>query len=175
MTIQPIGAASVALYLTPADLKEHGLTPEGLTRELALTLTRDAFLRAGLPAEGPLEIEAYPDACGVLVFARRSEPPRIWLAFPDLEGLLAAARALLPLCGTGDEVAAEAASSSSDGSAGAETSLSLPAGEEQTACRLSEFGAEAEQAPFLDARLTEHARLILPRQALATLHRYFPD
>ena len=98
MTIQPIGAASVALYLTPADLKEHGLTPEGLTRELALTLTRDAFLRAGLPAEGPLEIEAYPDACGVLVFARRSEPPRIWLAFPDLEGLLAAARACACAC-----------------------------------------------------------------------------
>ena len=53
--------------------------------------------------------------------------------------------------------------------------FAFPAGEEQTACRLSEFGAEAEQAPFLDARLTEHARLILPRQALATLHRYFPD
>ena len=28
MTIQPIGAASVALYLTPDDLREHGLTPE---------------------------------------------------------------------------------------------------------------------------------------------------
>ena len=27
MTIQPIGAASVALYLTPDDLREHGLTP----------------------------------------------------------------------------------------------------------------------------------------------------
>ena len=27
MTIQPIGSASVALYITPADLKEHGLTP----------------------------------------------------------------------------------------------------------------------------------------------------
>lgn len=165
MTIQPIGAASVALYLTPADLKEHGLTPEGLTRELALTLTRDAFLRAGLPAEGPLEIEAYPDACGVLVFARRSEPPRIWLAFPDLEGLLAAARALWAVCPE------EAALFFWEG----RYWLSLPAGEEQTACRLSEFGEEAEQAPFLDARLTEHARLILPRQALATLHRYFPD
>ena len=136
MTIQPIGAASVALYLTPADLKEHGLTPEGLTRELALTLTRDAFLRAGLPAEGPLEIEAYPDACGVLVFARRSEPPRIWLAFPDLEGLLAAARALWAVCPE------EAALFFWEG----RYWLSLPAGEEQTACRLSEFGAEAEQA-----------------------------
>ena len=31
MTIQPIGSASVALYITPADLKEHGLTPEVLT------------------------------------------------------------------------------------------------------------------------------------------------
>ena len=35
MTIQPIGSASVALYITPADLKEHGLTPAGLTLERA--------------------------------------------------------------------------------------------------------------------------------------------
>ena len=27
MTIQPIGAASVALYLTPADLASYGFTP----------------------------------------------------------------------------------------------------------------------------------------------------
>ena len=30
MTIQPISDASVALYITPADLKEHGLTPAAL-------------------------------------------------------------------------------------------------------------------------------------------------
>ena len=36
MTIQPIGAASAALYITPADLKEHGLTPAQLTLERAL-------------------------------------------------------------------------------------------------------------------------------------------
>ena len=39
MTIQPIGSASVALYITPADLKEHGLTPAGLTLERALART----------------------------------------------------------------------------------------------------------------------------------------
>ena len=35
MTIQPISDASVALYITPADLKEHGLTPAALTLERA--------------------------------------------------------------------------------------------------------------------------------------------
>ena len=38
MTIQPIGSTSVALYITPADLKERGLTPSGLTLERALEL-----------------------------------------------------------------------------------------------------------------------------------------
>ena len=70
MTIQPIGNASVALYITPADLKEHGLTPAGLTLERALELTRDAFHEAGITLDGSIEIEAYPNACGVLVFAR---------------------------------------------------------------------------------------------------------
>ena len=50
MTIQSIGSASVALYITPADLKEHGLTPAELTLERALELTRDAF-RAAKNAE----------------------------------------------------------------------------------------------------------------------------
>lgn len=74
MTIQPIGNASVALYITPADLKEHGLTPAGLTLERALELTRDAFHEAGITLDGSIEIEAYPNACGVLVFARVPGP-----------------------------------------------------------------------------------------------------
>lgn len=165
MTIQPIGAASVALYLTPADLREHGLTPESLTLDLALVLTKDAFYQAGLPVEGPLEIEAYPDPCGVLVFARRSEPPRLWLTFPDLEALLAAARAM------GESCPEDAALLYWAGAYW----LSLPGEGEQTACRLSEFGAQLSQAPFLDARLAEYGVVILPKQALATLLRYFPD
>ena len=62
MTIQPIGSASVALYITPADLKEHGLTPAGLTLERALAITQTAFHEAGITLEGSIEIEAYPDA-----------------------------------------------------------------------------------------------------------------
>ena len=53
MTIQPIGSASVALYITPADLKEHGLTPAGLTLERALAITQTAFHEAGITLEAP--------------------------------------------------------------------------------------------------------------------------
>ena len=58
MTIQPIGSASVALYITPADLKEHGLTPAGLTLERALAITQTAFHEAGITLEGSIEIDA---------------------------------------------------------------------------------------------------------------------
>ena len=84
MTIQPIGNASVALYITPADLKEHGLTPAGLTLERALELTRDAFHEAGITLDGSIEIEAYPNACGVLVFARVQAPEHLWFSFDSL-------------------------------------------------------------------------------------------
>ncbi|MFQ9916741.1 MAG: hypothetical protein ACLRWQ_10460 [Flavonifractor plautii] len=54
-----------------ADLKEHGLTPAGLTLERALdALHRPPSTRRASLWSGPIEIEAYPDACGVLVFAR---------------------------------------------------------------------------------------------------------
>ena len=76
MTIQPISDASVALYITPADLKEHGLTPAALTLEGALSLARDAFREAGIELAGPVEIEAYPGSCGVLVSSRPSPRSR---------------------------------------------------------------------------------------------------
>ena len=88
MTIQPISDASVALYITPADLKEHGLTPAALTLEGALSLARDAFREAGIELAGPVEIEAYPGSCGVLVFARVRPPERSWFSFGGLESLI---------------------------------------------------------------------------------------
>ena len=94
MTIQPISDASVALYITPADLKEHGLTPTALTLEGTLSLAQDAFRQAGIDLAGPVEIEAYPGACGVLVFARVRPRSRAWFSFGGLESLAAAARAL---------------------------------------------------------------------------------
>ena len=128
MTIQPIGSASVALYITPADLKEHGLTPAGLTLERALAITQTAFHEAGITLEGSIEIEAYPDACGVLVFAHVRAPERAWFSFDELEPVVAAARDLpaprpdAALLWWEDR-----------------WWLSLGAGEEQAIARLSEF------------------------------------
>ena len=89
MTIQPIGNASVALYITPADLKEHGLTPAGLTLERALELTRDAFHEAGITLDGSIEIEAYPNAGADQAAAQLSEFGRSEDGRPHLEARLA--------------------------------------------------------------------------------------
>lgn len=163
MTIQPIGAASVALYLTTADLRSHGVTPEELTQDVALSLTRNAFAAAGIAVEGAVEIEAYPDLCGVLVFARFQPPSRCWFSFPDIETVLAAARALARACPEAELLWCSG-----------RYWLSLPAGNVQALCRLSEFGSCTQGDPFLDARLAEHGHTLFPRGALAALLHYFP-
>lgn len=164
MTIQPIGTASVALYITPADLKEHGLTPAQLTLERALELTQTAFDEAGIALDGAIEIEAYPDACGVLVFARVRPPERIWVSFGGLEELLSAAHSLPSPC-------PQAALCWFEG----RYWLSLPGGEAQLAGHLSEFGRSERDHPHLDARLSEHGKPILERDAFSVLLHYFPD
>lgn len=163
MTIQPIGTASVALYITPADLREHGLTPAGLTLERALELTQTAFEEAGITLDGSIEIEAYPDACGVLVFARVKPPRCLWFSFESLEPMLSGVQTL-------QEAPEDSALVWWEG----RWWLSLPGDAERHANLLCEFGrAEAGHA-HLDASLAEHGTLVLPRAAISTLLRYFP-
>lgn len=164
MTIQPIGAASVAVYLTAEDLQGRGLTPRSLTREAALALTHEAFAQAGIAPAGTMEIEAYPETCGVLVFARFQPPGRVWFFFPDIEAVLTAARSLAPLCPDARLVWCD------DG-----YWLSVPAGQDRLVCRLSEFGRPAEGAPFLEAQLAEHGHTLISGGALDLLLRYFPE
>lgn len=164
MTIQTIGARSVALYLTPADLRAHGAAPDTLTEELTQKLTRRACLEAGIALEGPVELESFPESCGVLVFARFRLPRRIWFAFSNLESLLTATRALGSHYPEGDLLWCD------------ETYyLALPADAEQAACRLSEFARIVKESPLLEARLAEYGRTLLTDNALKELLRYFPD
>ena len=156
MTIQPISDASVALYITPADLKEHGLTPAALTLEGALSLARDAFREAGIELAGPVEIEAYPERSGVLVFARVRPRAQAWFSFDRLEGLAAAARAL-------DRVPPEAALFWAEG----RWWLALDGGGEGAAARLSEFG-RAEEPP------AGRGRPVWERDALEQVLTYYP-
>ena len=163
MTIQSIGSASVALYITPADLKQYGLTPAELTLERALELTRTAFQEAGITLEGGIEIEAYPENCGVLVFAHVRPAERSWFSFERLEDLAAAARCMPSPC--------------------PETVLfwwrerwwlSLPGDQIETAAFLSEFGRCETDRPHLDACLAEHGRRVLEENALDGILTYFP-
>ena len=163
MTIQPIGATSVALYITPADLKKHGLTPAGLTLERALELTHSAFREDGIALDGSIEIEAYPEACGVLVFARVKEPERLWFSFGGLEPLLNGCRTLpgprpdAALLWWEDRYW-----------------LSLPGDARQAANHFSEFGRCESRRPHLEASLAEHGAVILSAGALTTLLEHFP-
>ncbi len=163
MTIQPIGTTSMALYITPSDLKEHGLTPDELTLERALELTQRAFDQAGLVLDGEIEIEAYPDPCGVLVFAHVCLPERAWFSFECLEDLLDGARALPEPRPQADLLWWRG-----------EYWLSLPAGERQAAAVLTEFGREERSQPHLEARLLEHGEPVLSGDALSELLSHFP-
>lgn len=69
MTIQPTGADGAAIYCTPSDLAVHGFTPDTLTLEQALLLIREACRPSGLRLQAVTELELYPDARGVLIFA----------------------------------------------------------------------------------------------------------
>lgn len=163
MTIQSIGSASVALYITPADLKQYGLTPAELTLEQALKLTRAAFREAGITLEGGIEIEAYPENCGVLVFAHVRTAERNWFSFACLEDLAAAARCM-------PAPRPDAALFWWD----ARWWLSLPGDQRETAAFLSEFGRSEDDRPHLDACLAEHGRRVLEKNALAGILTYFP-
>lgn len=162
MTIEPIGAASVAVYLTPADLRPYGVTPAELTLEQARDLTRTACQKAGIALEGAVEIEAYPECCGVLVFARVRVPGAQWFTFDDIEDVLSVALALRGR-------APDAALWWHQG----RYWLALPQGEERGSAVCAEFGAAQPFDPLRRARLEEAGQGIFAHNALTALCRHF--
>ena len=69
MTIQPISEAWTTLFFTAQELSHRGLTPETLTRQQAIDLVRTARRADGRLPEAVTELEVYPEAMGVLIFA----------------------------------------------------------------------------------------------------------
>lgn len=162
MTIEPIGSTSVALYITPADLRQRGFTPQSITLEGALALARQAFEEAGIATDGAIEIEAFPDVCGVLVFARVQPGGGTWYSFQSLEEVLSAAHAL-------PSPWPDAALTLWDN----RYWLRLEGGDERVICCLSEFGQPEQPAPHFDARLAEHGSVLIPGDAFAVLLHHF--
>ena len=161
MTIQPIGDGSAALYLTAADLEQRGLTGGELTPDQAAELARDAFRDAGLPFSGTVEIEAFPDLSGVLVFVRLTPPERRWVLFGGLDNLLAAL-AHLPA----DSVPALYLWEESYW-------LSLPPEARGEEAVLAEFGSVRRLAQLEEARLLEYGQLLASGEEFLAFRRCF--
>ena len=162
MTIEPIGAASIALYLTPADLREYGLTPGGLTLEQTLALTREACLRSTTPPAGDKAIEAHAGYRSIMVFAHIRPAGPLWFVFDSLEPLIGAALELhcTPV---------DAALWWREG----RYWLALPAGAEGAAAVCQEFGAQRQLGKEEAARLEAEGQIVFPHHALACLCRDF--
>ena len=159
MTIQAIGTTGLALYLTPCDLRARGLTPRELDLDQAMALTREACQSAGLSLPEPLEIEAYPDEAGVLVFAQLRPASPLVLSFSGLPELLHALL-LLP------EPPRTAHATYWEG----RYSLLLPAQPEELIARFGEFGTR-ESAPLLPALLAEQGEPLTPTGELLSLYQ----
>lgn len=161
MTIEPISGESAAVYITPGELKAWGLTPETITAETAGELARKAFAAAGMKTEGTMEIEAYPDAMGVLLFARLRAETEKWFSFDGLEELLQGAQSL-------PRPRPEAALAQWEGR------YWLCVREEKNGlCRLTEFGREETPSPWFEARLREQEGFVAPAGAFEVLERHF--
>ena len=159
MTIQAIGTTGLALYLTPCDLRARGITPKELDLTQVIALTREACQSAGLTLPDLLEIEAYPDEAGVLVFAQLRPAPPLLLSFSSLPDLLNAL-ALLP------EPPKAAHATYWDG----RYYLLLPTQSEETAVRLAEFGTQ-ESCSLLPSLLTEQGEPLIPTGGLLPLYQ----
>lgn len=156
--MQPVDGWAALLYATLEDLRERGTTPEALDLEQALELVREGADLAGLELEAPLELEAYPDRGGVLLFVRSLAPRRVWHPFLELEALLDAARDLGPLCAAAEVVWF-----------GGLCCLTLPAEARQARRRLSSFASPPEDAAAWEALALGDGSVRLSGRALALL------
>lgn len=162
MTIQPISAASAALYFTLADLQKRGFHPDELTDEQILLLAQQALNQGKLALDAPLEIETYPDKHGLLIFVRATAPQETIWAFDDFETLLTAAHAL----GEGDPLGSLYQWNN-------RYWLVLTRSDSQVNARLSEFSSPESQDPYIHARLTEYGTHLLTGHVFSTLRTHF--
>ncbi|MGI6497884.1 MAG: adaptor protein MecA [Oscillospiraceae bacterium] len=165
MTIQQINPASIAVYLSPEDLADHGCFAEDLTIQEAFRITRLACGKLGFSPTGILEIEAFPNACGVLVFAKLHEQHRALFRFPDLETLLSAISVLPRPFPDASLTYWEDA-----------YHLSFIAPNPSYHSILLEFGQSIQESEYHLSHILEHGRCIVEKNALDVLDAsFFPQ
>lgn len=69
MTVQTINKSSIAVFLNLDELSSQGLCIDEINANKTMLLAKQAFRDIGLQIEGELEVEAYINTHGVMVFA----------------------------------------------------------------------------------------------------------
>lgn len=69
MTIYPMSNTTIALYISPKALQARGILSSDIDQFQAQLLTQEAMVQAEIFVVGELEIHAYPEPGGVLIFA----------------------------------------------------------------------------------------------------------
>lgn len=70
MTIYPMSATALALYISHRALGVRGITSSDIDQFQAQLIAQEALVQAEILVQGELEIHAYPEPWGVLIFAR---------------------------------------------------------------------------------------------------------
>ena len=79
MKIQMIGANSMLIYASAAELDQRNMDAGSLDLRDVLLLTREACCKGGIPVSDMMEIEAYSDEDSAMVFLQLRELQRQWI------------------------------------------------------------------------------------------------
>ena len=97
MKIQTIGESSIAVYMDLAELNSRGIEPDKLNSSSTISLARQAFTDLGVKADGAIDVDAYINGQGVMVFASLRSPAcdvSTLYRFENLEDMIGAAHSL---------------------------------------------------------------------------------
>lgn len=152
MTAQLISAEAVAILLQPDEMHDP---------EQAADIIRHLLIDSGLPPWSDMEIELFPGADGTLLMARRTDLIREGYAFPDFDALV-------------DATAACPESWSSQlWYYGGQYCLMLRRPMDEESPDINEFCLCGSLSVNYMAHIREHGKLIIERDAINQLQKFF--
>ena len=162
MTILPLSESSIAIFLEPSELEYTGVSTQSFDADAASPLVHSALAEAGIALDGNLEIEAFSNSEGVLMFARVIPQKPAFCVFDRLEELIMAATSI-------HDAPADSSLTYLEG----KYWLTLFGAARMLEAQLSEFSEKQELDSTFIRHLAEHGRTLIPQRALNRLSEYF--
>jgi len=90
MIIQNIGARALSMYIGSDELNELGLTPDGVGRQEATQLLKEALDENAMGQWDAAELELYPGKDSLLLFVRRKSATPYYFIFDSIDAVISA-------------------------------------------------------------------------------------